>query len=168
MRRTLYAAVMSFGLLQAAHAADAVTIQQKIPFNEDAEVAGAVKRECQLEEHLSSYVAKFGNAKGMTVATAADVAPNSADRVLVMEITGAVSDGNAFMGHHKSMSVKGKLYEHGELTASFKAKRNTMGGAFAGFKGNCSVLDRANEELGKDIAGWLAQPKMDAMLGDLE
>lgn len=168
MRKLLYVAVATFGLWQSASAADAVTIQQKIPFNEDAEVAGAVKRECQLEEHLSEYVAKFGNDGGLKVETAADVSPGSANHVLMMEITGAVSDGNAFMGHHKSMSVKGKLYDGGQLVASFKAKRNSMGGAFAGFKGNCSVLDRTSKELGEDIAKWLAQPKMDAMLGDLD
>jgi len=168
MRKTLFTAVAALGFFQAAHAADAVTIQQKIPFNEDAEIAASVKRECQLQEHLSEYVVRFTNPGAGKVETAAEVSPDSAKRVLVMEITGAVSDGNAFMGHHKSMSVKGKLYEDGQLTASFKARRNTMGGAFASFKGNCGVLDRANEELGKDIAAWLAQPKMDAMLGDLE
>lgn len=168
MRKLLFVAAATFGLWQSAYAADAVTIQQKIPFNEDAEIAASVKRECQLDEHLSEYVVKSGNAKGSKVETAAEVSPSSAGRVLVMEITNAVSDGNAFMGHHKSMSVKGKLYQDGQLTASFKARRNTMGGALAGFKGTCSVLDRANKALGEDIADWLAQPKMDAMLGDLE
>jgi hypothetical protein len=43
-----------------------------------------------------------------------------------------------------------------------------MGGAFGGFKGNCSVLGRTVRALGEDIAGWLAQPGKDGMLGDLQ
>jgi hypothetical protein len=168
MRKSFYVAAAVLGLWQSAHAADVVTIQQKIPYNEDAEIAASVKHECLLDEHLAEYVVKYSSARGVKVETAPEVASGGAGRVLVMEITGAVSDGNAFMGHHKSMSVKGKLYQDGQLAASFKARRVTMGGAFAGFKGNCSVLDRANQALGEDIAGWLAQPKMDAMLGDLE
>lgn len=168
MRKSFYVAAAVLGLWSSAHAADAITIQQKIPYNEDAEIAASVKNECKLDERLSEYVVKYGNAEGIKVDTAAEVAPTGAGRTLVMEITSAISDGNAFMGHHKSMSVKGKLYQDGQLAASFKARRVTMGGALAGFKGNCSVLDRANQALGEDIARWLAQPKMDAMLGDLE
>jgi hypothetical protein len=41
-----------------------------------------------------------------------------------------------------------------------------MGGAFAGFKGSCSVLGRTVEALGEDIGGWLAAPRDGASLGD--
>jgi len=43
-----------------------------------------------------------------------------------------------------------------------------MGGAFGGFKGNCSVLGRTVKALGEDIAGWLTHPDKDGLLGDLE
>jgi hypothetical protein len=76
-------------------------------------------------------------------------------------------DGNAFLGHHKSVSVKGKLYQEGQLLGSFKARRNSMGGAFGKFRGSCSVLSSAVKELEEDVAGWLAVPEMNAQLGDL-
>jgi hypothetical protein len=42
-----------------------------------------------------------------------------------------------------SVSVKGKLYQGGQLLGSFKARRNSMGGAFGEFRGSCSVLSSA-------------------------
>ena len=40
------------------------------------------------------------------------------------------------------------------------------GGAFGGFKGTCSILGRCIKAIGADIAKWLANPTMDAMLGN--
>lgn len=162
------AALLAFGMLQAAQAADAVHVQRPVPFNEDADVPGAVKRECKLDEQLSDFVAQYAREKGMTVDFAPQVTATSPGQSLVMEITDVVSEGNAFLGHHKSVTVKGKLYRDGKLAGSFKGRRNSMGGAFGGFKGSCSVLGRSVKALGEDIAGWLVAPREDALLGDLE
>jgi hypothetical protein len=89
-------------------------------------------------------------------------------RILELEIYEAVSDGNAFMGHHKSMAIKGKLYEGGEVIGNFKDRRISMGGAFGQFKGNCSVLERITNEIGSDVGTWLKEPTKNAKLGDLE
>ncbi|MGN2246415.1 hypothetical protein ACFWZ3_06970 [Frateuria sp. GZRR35] len=168
MRKIMTAALLAFGMLQAAQAADAVHVQRPVPFNEDADVPGAVKRECKLDEQLSDFVAQYAREKGMTVDFAPQVTATSPGQSLVMEITDVVSEGNAFLGHHKSVTVKGKLYRDGKLAGSFKGRRNSMGGAFGGFKGSCSVLGRSVKALGEDIAGWLAAPREDALLGDLE
>jgi hypothetical protein len=161
-------ATMLATVVPTAFAADAVMMQRPTAFNEDADIPGAVKKECKLEEQLPDFVAQFGKEKGLTFEMVPQVETNHAGRVLDLQIYEAVADGNAFMGHHKSVSVKGKLYQDGKVVASFKARRNSMGGAFGGFKGNCSVLGRSVEAIGEDIAGWLAAPKMDALLGDLE
>jgi len=87
---------------------------------------------------------------------------------LQMQISDVVADGNAFMGHHKAMTVRGKLYENGAVIGSFKDRRTSMGGAFGGFKGNCAVLVRTAKAIGEDIGQWLTAPKVDAKLGDLE
>jgi len=63
-------------------------------------------------------------------------------RILYIEITNAISMGNPFMGHQKQVSVKGRLLEDGTEIGSFSGVRASMGGAFAGFKGSCSVLGR--------------------------
>jgi hypothetical protein len=78
----------------------------------------------------------------------------------------AVSMGNAFLGHQKFTKVRGTLLQDGTKVASFKARRNSMGGAFAGFKGSCSVLGRTVEAMGEDIATWLTDPRDGASLGD--
>ncbi|WP_266158470.1 hypothetical protein [Dyella silvatica] len=168
MRKFLLASIVMLGVWQSAYADDSILIQRPVPFNEDADIPGAVKRECKLDEKLPDAIAEHGRDTNIKTSFAAQADSNHPGRVLVMEITNVVSEGNSFLGHHKSMSVKGKLYQDGQAVGSFKGRRNSMGGAFAGFKGNCSVLERTANELGEDIAKWLAAPKMDAQLGDLE
>jgi hypothetical protein len=62
--------------------------------------------------------------------------------------------------------VSGTLYENGQKIASFKARRKSMGGAFAGYKGSCSVLGRTIDTMAEDIAGWLKAPVDGAKMGD--
>ncbi|MBQ4855034.1 hypothetical protein IMW82_10160 [Rhodanobacter sp. B2A1Ga4] len=176
MRKTvLVSAALLCGVFSVAHAADnnaampaAVSVPAVVPFAQDAVIAGAVKRECQLGEKLSGFIKKYGQEKGVTVTQVAQASAGSTGRALVVEITDSVADGNAFIGHHTHTTVKGRLYQDGAEVGNFIGRRNSMGGAFGGFKGNCSVLGRTVRALGEDIAGWLAQPGKDSMLGDLE
>jgi hypothetical protein len=168
MKKLLLLAAMCPLFCQTAFAGDTVAIQQAVPLNEDAEIAGSVKTECHLGENLSQYVMENAQKRGMTITRAADLSASSPGRVVTMEIMSAVSDGNAFTGHHKSMSVKGSLYQDGKLIGNFRARRVSMGGAFGEFKGNCQVLDRVNKELGEDIAEWMLAPGMNGLLGDLK
>ena len=86
--------------------------------------------------------------------------------VLQAEIVDAVRLGNAFMSHQKFTKVRGPLLQDGAKAAAINARRNPMGGAFEGFKGWCTVLDRTVKVLGGDIAVWLAAPRDGATLGD--
>ena len=153
MRSLMFATLVALGVGQSVHAADEVMVQRPVPFNEDADIAGAVKRECKLDEQLPDFIAEYGKEKGIEIDLVPQVEASHAGRVLVLGITDAVSDGNAFLGHRKSVSVKGKLYQEGQLLGSFKARRNSMGGAFGEFGGSCSVLSGAVKELGEDVAG---------------
>lgn len=176
MRKTvLVSAALLCGAVSVAHAADgsmvapaAVSVPAVVPFAQDAVIAGAIKRECQLGEKLSGFIKTYGHENGVTVTQAAQVSAGSAGRALVLEITDSVADGNAFLGHHTYTTVKGRLYQDGAEVGNFIGRRNSMGGAFGGFKGNCSVLGRTVKALGEDIAGWLAKPGKDGMLGDLQ
>ena len=53
--------------------------------------------------------------------------------------------------------MRGRLLDDGKEGAQFSGSRSSMGGAFAGFKGSCSVLGRCLEALSKDMAVWLRQ-----------
>ncbi len=165
------AAAFSLGAFSSTPAAESATlgtgVQTVIPFAQDAIIAGAVKRECGLGEKLSMFTMDYAREKGVVVTRQPEVSNNADGRVLVMEISDAVADGNAFIGHHTHTTVKGRLYQDHQQTGSFIARRNSMGGAFGGFKGNCSVLGRTVKALGEDIAGWLTHPVEGAMLGDL-
>jgi len=147
-------------------AADTIQVAKPVPYAEDNDIAGNIKRECRINEQLSDYIKQFAPA-GKDIAFYDGEAPD-AGTVLDVEIRDAVSSGNAFVGHRKYVSVRGKLVEDGKVVGSFKGRRDSMGGMFAGYKGSCSVLGRTVKALGKDIGEWLAAPTMDADLGDLK
>lgn len=168
MGKWTYIAAVMLAVAPAAFAADNVVVQKPATFNEDADIPKAVLSECKLENELPDAVAGTAKESGIAVTFADKVTGSETGKTLQMEISDVVADGNAFMGHHKAMTVKGKLYENGAVVATFRDRRTSMGGAFGGFKGNCAVLVRTAKAIGEDIGQWLAAPKMDAKLGDLE
>ncbi|MEP6906467.1 MAG: hypothetical protein ABI858_00580 [Pseudoxanthomonas sp.] len=155
-------ACLMFAVLGNA-SAQAIRIQNPVPYAEDNDISDAIKTECSLGERLAMFIKENASVPVELVAEDPDT---SAGRSLKLEIVDAVSMGNAFLGHQKFTKVRGTLFENGTKVAAFKARRNSMGGAFAGFKGSCSVLDRTVEALGEDVGAWLAAPKDGAGLGD--
>ena len=151
-----------------AGAAEPVKVPQSVPYAEDSEIAGKIKSECRLSQELADYIIQYARAKNIATESVPETNKTMPGRVLVIEIRDAVSEGNAFLGHHKSTSVRGALYQDGEPVAKFRGRRNSMGGFGAGFKGSCSVLGRTIKALGEDIAEWLAAPGDNAELGDLK
>ena len=151
-----------------AIAAAPVKVPEKVPYAQDNEIAGNVKRECELDTLLGEAIIEYAADEKFAIDPVAATNPGMPGRVLVVEIRDAVSAGNAFLGHRKSTSVRGALYVDGAKAAAFRARRDSMGGAFAGFKGSCSVLGRTVEALGEDIVEWLKDPRDGAELGDLE
>lgn len=146
--------------------AEPVRLAPTTPFAEEAEVSQKIRTECvKLQGQLPAYTAQFGREFGVEVELVDAPAP-SQGRVLQLEIYEAVSMGNAFIGHQKFAKVRGTLFEDGQRVAAFRGMRNSMGGAFGGYKGSCSVLGRTMKALGKDIAQWLRDPRDGAELGD--
>lgn len=159
---------LGFALCASSAVAETVRMADTAPYAEDAEIANKIRTECvQLQTQLPAYTAQFGREFGVSVALADEVSPQDGGRVLQLEIYEAVSMGNAFIGHQKYSKVRGTLFEDGQKVASFKGMRNSMGGAFGGYKGSCSVLGRTVKALGKDIALWLSNPQDGAQLGDM-
>lgn len=148
-----------------AQAADFIA-QRAVPFAEDSIVAGNVKRECAIATQLPAALARFAAEAGNRVELQ-DAPDTSSAQVVKMEIHDAQSAGNAWTGHHKSVTVKGSLYRDGQQVAKFVARRNSRGGFGAGFKGSCAVLERTVNAIGKDVAEWLGNPVDGAQLGDL-
>lgn len=160
IRATIAAAVLAFS---GGALAQAVQLQTPVPYAQDNDVSDAIKKECHLGEKLADFV-KAGSSAPVELTSQAP--KRGSGRVLEMEISDAVSMGNAFMGHQKFVKAKGTLFENGKKIASFKARRNSMGGAFGGFKGSCAVLGRTVRAIGTDVGKWLAKPVDGAALGD--
>jgi len=147
--------------------AETIRMQRATPYAEGSHVAAKIRNECtQYPEKLSAYAEEFGRKMGVDIQRVDHVEPSDAGAVLVVEITDAISRGNPFIGHRKFTEISGTLYRDGEKVAGFVGARNSMGGAFAGYKGSCSVLGRTVKALGKDIAGWLKNPVDGDELGD--
>ena len=158
-----FLAVLAAGLWCGSAFAQALQMQRPVAFAPDSDISDAIKTECTIGTELADAIKQHSSAPIEFTTTAPD--PNEG-RVLQLEINDAVSMGNAWMGHQKFVKVRGALYENGKKVAGFKARRNSMGGAFSGFKGSCSVLGRTVEALGEDIGGWLSNPVDGAGLGD--
>ena len=126
VRKWTYLALLMFAAAPAAFAADSVIVQKPVSINDDADVPQAVLDECKLDSEVPDAVAAKAKAAGVTTTFAEKVSGSEKGRTLQMEITDVVSDGNAFLGHHKSMTVKGKLYQDGNVVATFRDRRNSM------------------------------------------
>ncbi len=147
---------------------DLIAIQVMIPYSENSTIQKKIKLECtELQTDLSNFIRDYSAAKGIGIVQKAKVSQSDKGKVLVVSITNAESSGNAFIGHRKSVTVSGSLYENGKSLGTFRGMRVSGGGFFAGFKGSCSVLGRTVKALGSDISLWLKNPVEGAMLGDL-
>ncbi len=153
-------------LAPAAHAAEkkTVTIGRSIEFAEASGASSNVKAECTLQTRLPEFIKSY--ASGVKVVLADDIGKSTEGRVLHLEITHVIGHGGGAWSGSKSVTVEGELTENGEVIGTFTAMRYSSGGAFAGFKGTCSILGRCIKTLGKDIATWLRNPTMHAMLGN--
>lgn len=143
-----------------------LSIQRPVPYSKDGDIARKIREECKIDEQLADFLKEFAGKEGIEVAFSEQPVDPAKGRVLDLRITSAISLGNAFMGHQKSTTVAGTLHENGKQLGSFKARRQSMGGAFAGYKGSCAVLGRTVKVLAQDIASWLKSPTEGAELGD--
>lgn len=159
--------ILSACLVGGSALAQSVSMLRSVPYSEDAEVARKVREECvQLQSQLAEFTQQFGGELGVQVKLVDAVSADDPGSVLLVEIADAVSAGNAFIGHQKYTRIRGELFRDGARVAGFKGRRDSMGGAFGGYKGSCSVLGRTVKALGKDVALWLKNPQDGAELGD--
>jgi len=137
----------------------------RAPYSSNSRIAQNIKDECKLDRTLIKYIQQVAKENGMSVIVKNNIAPSDVE--LKVEITDAISAGNAFIGHRKFASIAGSLTKGGQSLGSFEAARRTGGGMFAGFKGSCAVLGRAVKALAQDTVKWMKNPTDKAMLGDV-
>ena len=121
-------------------------------------ISRAVLNECQLPQQGAQMLVSAMREAGFEPVIDDQAVQAGKGRVLLVQISNAVAGGNAFIGHRKQVDVRGRLLEDGKEVATFTGVRSSMGGAFGGFKGSCSVLGRCLETLSKDITAWMKKP----------
>jgi hypothetical protein len=142
-------------LAPLAAAADPLLVS---PATYGAAVADNLKK-CGLPEAQSEAVLKQLAASGVAAQAAATDAVPAQGRFLKLRIESAMAAGNAFTGHAKQVTTSAQLFENGKEIAETTLSRDSMGGAFGGYKSSCNVLRRCALTLGKDIAAWVtSQP----------
>ena len=139
-----------------------------VPFEDASMVPKAVLDECGLPEKHADLLQKAAAAAGLTLVQDDDAMKGGKGRVLFVQIANSGGGGNAWTGRSRSVVVKGRLAQDGTEVGNFTGQRSSMGGAFGGFKGACSLFGRDVEALSKDIVQWLKSPSKDARLGELK
>ena len=144
---------------RGVYAGETVTIPAEVPVDPATVVPGAFS-ECPTGAQIASFLAK--GSRRVQIGSVP-----SARHYIDMAITEVHMPGGGAWSGPKWLEVTGTLHEgDGDAVASFRAKRFSTGGAFATFKGNCSIIGRCARAIAKDIAGWLRNPIDGAELGD--
>ena len=144
---------------QGLYSGEMVTIAAEVPLH-PITVAPAAFSECPTGAQIASFLQQ--GSRHVQVGTVP-----SEGHYIDMAITEVHLPGGGAWSGPKWLEVTGTLHEgDGDVVASFRAKRFSTGGAFAGFKGNCSIIGRCARAIAKDIAGWLRNPVDGAELGD--
>lgn len=121
--------------------------------------AGKVEEECDLQSKIPEYFYEY--------APSAVPGSGGSARVLQIEIVNVIGQGGGMYTGPKQLTVQGTLTENGQVVGTFKGRRTTTGGAFGGYKGTCSLMERNAKAVARDISEWITSPSMDALLGEL-
>jgi len=158
MKFALKLALVGCLFSQAAFAEKSIVISESASYYDEKIIPPNIRQECvELGTQFSDSTQKFLTAKGWQAEQAADLPESGLS--LELTIVNAMSSGNAWSGHKKSVSMEAKLMKNGEVIDTFERQRDSNGGFGAGFKGSCAVLQRCVNALGKDVAKWMSKKK---------
>lgn len=144
----------------------AIAIGTAAPFVDTSMIAKNILDECALPQSQMKALLEHATKAGVSLVTNEEAVAVKSGKVLVVETTNALSQGNAWRGHAKMVSIRGRLFDNGTEIGNFIALRNSMGGMAAGFMSSCAVLYRCQNALARDVLEWLKNPVKDARLGD--
>lgn len=143
MNKIVFAALLA--ACAAAHA-DGVKLLTPVSYAAESSVVPKVREACKIEARLTEDI-------GSQLAGTTDQPQGEVVRVAIVDVMGV--GGGAWSGP-KAISLRVDLMKDGKVQRSTHLTRTTNGGAFGGFKGTCSMLERDSTVLGKDVAKWVA------------
>jgi hypothetical protein len=125
-------------------------------YHDEQVIQSNIIDECtQLGTQFSTSTKKYLEKNGWSVNYDSNANENTKGTKLELKIINAMSSGNAFTGHRKSVSIEAKLFKDGTFIDSYKGTRNSAGGFLGGFKGSCAILAHCVNTLGNDVSKWL-------------
>jgi len=149
----------SMGPTPAAAADDRIRVLDETPISSVADIPAAVRSECrQIGRELPNAIVR-SNRNVALVKTPKELTAKRG-KYLVVEITQVRAKGGGVLSGPKHLVVRGTLFENGKEIADFEGERGSMGGA-----STCAILEKAEKQLGTDIARWLERPHPHDRLG---
>jgi hypothetical protein len=134
-----------------------IRVLEDVPLSPVADVPADVRKDCaDLGEELPRALAR--SSRRVTLVRSAH---DLTGKYLTIEITHVRAGRVGAFSGPKFMTVRGALIENGKEIADFEAKRGALK-----VSNTCSMLDKAEKELGSDIAQWLEHPRPHSQLGD--
>jgi hypothetical protein len=151
--------VMCLVALSTAGAQAATRLEVPITYMANAEAVEGTKRDCKIEEMLSSRIgpmlAKLYKMDKGTIDVGTDPAN---DKVLRVQITHVLGAGGGAWSGPKAITVLAELLDGGKVVYYTKINEWTTGGVFGGFKGTCDILERSANAITKDLNEWVQNP----------
>jgi hypothetical protein len=141
-----------------AHAEATVFVKPQAAYVDGAGVMPKIKEECGLEASIPSHLFRNLSRAEPGAALLSEGAAVGSTPVISVNILSVSGIGGGAWTGYKGISIRAQLTEKGKVVRSIDLHRTTSGGMFAGFKGTCSILDRAATALGKDVFNWYAHP----------
>ena len=123
----IVAAALLGSAIQSGASAQSTTVYmtQLAPYADARQIDKAVLTECPLPVQQAELIVTQAAKAGITVVRDDEAAKAGKGRVLQVEIVNAISSGNAFVGHRKQVSIKGKLFEDGKEIGDFVGRRSS-------------------------------------------
>lgn len=132
-----------------------INVAKVVPYASAETIPKKIRTECtQIGSKMSDFTKSYGKEDGVTFTQVNKVSEKAKGNNMVVRILNAHSSGNAFIGHNKSMTIKGTLYKDGKMVDEVEFSRSSGGGIGGGYKGSCSVMGRVSKRLGQDLAIW--------------
>ena len=146
-------------VVMSAAAQAATRLEVPITYMANAEAVEGTKRDCKIEEMLSSRIgpmlAKLYKIDKGTIDLGADPA---GDKVLRVQITHVLGAGGGAWSGPKAITVLAELLDGGTVVHYTKINEWTTGGVFGGYMGTCAILERSANAITKDLNEWVQNP----------
>jgi len=152
----LLSGLLALGVCGPAPAEDKIAVVVPATLDPNAAIGENIRRECAIEAGIGNEAFANVSKRYPGIEPIRDLnqaAPGA--RVVRMTIVGALGAGGGAWSGPKSITIRADLIQNTKVLATKILRRQSNGGAFGGFKGTCSIMERITVALGRDVAAWL-------------